>query len=98
MKNTIKLRRTLATALGIGGAVAVGCSVCCLPFVAPLLLTLLASAGIYCYDDIPGTWIAGSAGVVVLSLLAAWILRRRRERSKDTEAIESCACKASCKP
>lgn len=96
MKNTSKLRRTVATALGIGGAVVVGCSACCLPLLAPFFLALFASAGIYCYDDIPGMWFIGLAGVVALSLLVAWLVRRRRGRFNGSTVAGSCACKAGC--
>lgn len=97
MKKINKVRSRFATVIGIGGAIAVGCSACCVPFVTPLLLTLFASAGIYCYDDIPGTWIAVLAGVVALSL-GVWTIARRRGRSKGADALESCTCKASCSP
>ena len=97
MKNTIKLRTKVATALGIGAAAAVGCSVCCLPLVAPLLLSGFASAGIYRYGDVLPGWGLGLAGIAALSLLAFWIAKRRPLRRAGVLGAESCACEASCR-
>ena len=96
MKNLNNLRRKLAAALGIGAAAAVGCSVCCLPLVAPVLLSGLASAGIYRYGDVPGTWRAGLAAAAALSILVFWIVRRRRLRAGAGAPSKGCDCTASC--
>lgn len=97
MKNTTQLRNALANALGIGAAVVGACSLCCLPLLAPLFVSLLAGAGIYGYGDVLGIWPMGLATVAALALLVFWLVKRRSGRRTNLAAAESCACRATCK-
>jgi hypothetical protein len=89
-----KLRSSLVTALGIGGAVAVGCGACCMPLVTPFVLSLLAGAGIYRFGGASGMWSGVIAGVAALFFLAVWKARQRRRRP-NSAARAPVACTLS---
>ena len=84
-----------ATAAAVATAV-VACGVCCIPLVAPLALTLLASLGVYSVNDLltSGWWLAAAA-VLVLSPLLVWTWRKRLHRSAPRACTTGCVCKTA---
>ncbi len=74
---------------------AAACAACCIPLVAPLALSLLASVGVYSAHDVltNGWWLAGAA-VLVASPLVVWRWRVARQRA----AVKACVTDCSCKP
>ncbi len=68
-----------ATAAAVATAVA-ACAACCIPLVTPLALSLLASVGMYCANDVltNGWWLAGAA-VLVASPLLVWRLNAAQQ-------------------
>lgn len=83
-----------ATAAAVATAVA-ACAACCIPLVTPMALSLLASVGMYCANDVLRNdwWLAGAA-VLVASPLLVWRWRVARQRA----AVKACATDCSCKP
>jgi hypothetical protein len=85
------MKKLVLAILGVGAA----CSACCLPFIAPVLVTAVSavlglSIGGVSLDDVArglGPWIAGAA----LLFLSIRLVVRRRNRA-------SCDCAASCDP
>ena len=84
-----------ATAAAVTATV-LACGVCCIPLVAPLALTLLASLGVYSANDwlTNGWWLAATA-LLVLSPLIIWGWRKRLLRAAPPACATDCNCKTT---
>ena len=84
-----------ATAAAVATAV-VACGVCCIPLVAPLALTLLASLGVYSASDLlTNAWWLAAAAVLVLSSLLVLRWRKQLHRSAPRACATGCGCKTA---
>lgn len=79
---------------GIMGAVIVACTACCLPLVAPVVTSLLASAGVYGIGNVLNPWLIGGAAALVFVAAFIGVLKWRKSH---TSGADTCGCQSSCK-
>lgn len=94
MATTNKWGKSAATGAGIVGAVIVACTACCLPLVAPVVTSLLASAGVYSIGNVINPWLIGGAAALVFVVAFMGILRWQKS---NTTGTGTCGCQNSCK-
>lgn len=94
MENTMKPNRMWKGAFAVVGATIAACAACCISI--PLVVSLLAWAGISGVGALATGWYLGAAGVFVAGLLGYYLVRRHRKGRARREAA-SCGCESTCR-